>query len=107
MSIDPALIAHELAHETASSGANTGIAEQAESFTMTGHDQTHDHEGKFGDIAHQLLHAAHHIHLFAAPELPSLHIPQDKIPSYSAVFPLILEVAPDSLFRPPRHTFAS
>lgn len=107
MSVNPAWIGHELAHETASFDTNADIAAQAELLDIAEHDQQHDHEGKFGDVAHELLHAAHHIHLFGAPELPLLQTPQGKTPPYAAAFPLFLEVAPDSLFRPPRHTFAS
>lgn len=106
MSFNPALITHEFEHEAASSESAAMHILELRVTDTDHHDNRHDHDGKFDDTVHQLLHAAHHLHLYTAPDFLTLQIAAETVTPYVVSLSPLVAVAPDPLFRPPRRTFA-
>lgn len=106
MSFNPALITHEIEHEATSLEAASMQMHDLVITDTDHHDNEHDHDGKFDDTVHQLLHAAHHLHLYTAPDFPALQIAAETVTPYVVSLSPFVDVALKPLFRPPRHTFA-
>lgn len=102
---NPALIAHELEHDAASSVVNASPVAELRSLASADHDHEHDHDGKFDETAHQLLHAAHHLQLFALPDFSVTQPAVNVAPAYAVTVSSFLVTSPEPLLRPPRPSF--
>lgn len=108
LSFNPALIAHELEHDAALSVMNASPVVETQSLDAVDHDyhHEHDHDGKFDDTVHQLLHAAHHLQLFALPDFYIMQPADDSGPANAVAMSSFLVTSPEPLLRPPRPFFA-